>query len=210
MDEYQTTVNVFDKFADKYQEKYMDFEFYFDTYDIFCDLIEKKNADIFEIACGPGNITKYILNKRPDFIVRGIDAAPGMVDLARKNIPTAMFEVMDCRNISSITAMFDAIVCGFCLPYLCKDDAAQLICDMRSLVRKDGTLYLSTMEDDYENSGFQTSSTGDQVYTYYHQFDNLETFLASSGFQVINVKRKQFPAKFGNPATDLFIYAKAI
>ena len=36
MDEYKITVSTFDKLADKYQAKYMDFDFYIDTYDTFC------------------------------------------------------------------------------------------------------------------------------------------------------------------------------
>ena len=210
MDKYEITVSTFNKLADKYEAKYMDFDFYFDTYDTFCDLVTKSTPRVFEIGCGPGNITKYLLKKRSDFKVHGIDLAPNMVSLACQNNPNSRFEVMDSRTICSIKDTYDAIMCGFCTPYLSKSDVSKLIKDMRKLLNVEGVLYLSTMEDEESKSGFQTSSAGDQVYINYHQFDFLKSELESNGFEIIKFKRKQFPVESGEPTTDLFIYAKAI
>ena len=209
MDKYEITVDTFNKLAGKYQEKYMDFDFYFDTYDTFCDLVSNDKAAIFEIACGPGNITKYLLKKRPGFKIEGIDLAPNMVELARANNPTASFHVLDSRDISSVNRKFDAVMCGFCTPYLSKEDVAQLIIDIRALLKADGILYLSTMEDDYEKSDFQTSSDGDRVYLHYHKLDFLKLHLEANRFRIIDIKRKAFPIENGTPATDLFVFAQA-
>ena len=209
MDKYEFTVDTFNKLAGKYQEKYMDFEFYLDTYDAFCDLISNDNAAIFEIACGPGNITKYLLKKRPDFKIEGIDLAPNMVELARANNPTASFHVLDSRDISSIDRKFDAVMCGFCTPYLSKEDVAKLIADIRALLKTDSILYLSTMEDDYEKSDFQTSGDGDRVFIHYHQLDFLKLHLDANRFRIVDIKRKAFPVENGPPTTDLFVFAQA-
>ena len=210
MDKYEITVSTFNKLANEYQAKYMDFDFYFDTYDKFCDLVTERNAKVFEVACGPGNIARYLLKKRSDYQIHGIDLSPNMVALANKNNPSAVFEVMDSRNISTVHKEFDAIVCGFCIPYLSKSDVMKLIKNMREILKVGGTLYISTMEGEDNKSGFQTSSDGNQVYIYYHQYDQLEKNLKSNGFKVVNVQRKQFPVENGEPTTDLFIYAKAV
>jgi len=209
MDKYEITVDTFNKLAEKYQEKYMDFELYFDTYDTFCDLISNDRAAIFEIACGPGNITKYLLDKRPGFKIEGIDLAPNMVELARANNPTACFHVLDSRDISSVNRKFDAVMCGFCTPYLSKEDVAKLITDIRALLKTDGILYLSTMEDDYEKSGFQSSSEGDRVFIHYHPLDFLKLNLDENRFRIIDIQRKAFPVENGTPTTDLFVFAQA-
>lgn len=39
----------------------MDLDLYNDTYDAFCQAVYKPGARIFEIGCGPGNITRYVL-----------------------------------------------------------------------------------------------------------------------------------------------------
>jgi 2-polyprenyl-3-methyl-5-hydroxy-6-metoxy-1,4-benzoquinol methylase len=209
MDKYEITVGTFNKLADKYQEKYMDFDFYFDTYDQFCELVTNDCATVLEIACGPGNITRYLLSKRPDFRIDGIDLAPRMVELAKANNPTANFRIMDTRAISAINKKFDAVMCGFCAPYLSSEDVVRLIADVHALLKKDGILYLSTMEDDYEKSGFQTSSDGDQVYIHYHQSEYLSHHLEANGFKIIDIKRKAFPVDKGIPVTDLFVFAQA-
>jgi len=210
MNKHQITIATFDKLADRYQQKYMDFEFYFDTYDKFCELVENDRAAILDIGCGPGNISRYLLNKRPGFRIDGIDLAPRMVELARANNPTASFEVMDSREIASIRKKYDAVISGFCTPYLDADEVAKLLADVRALLDKGGIFYLSTMEDAYEKSAFQTSESGERVYIYYHQLDFLEHHLAANGFRIVDIMRKAFPAEYGPPATDLFVFARAI
>ena len=85
--------------------------------DLICNAVIKNKATILEIGCGPGNITKYLLSKRPDFNIFGIDIAPNMIELSKINNPKANFAVMDSRNISTIETKYDAMVCGFCLLY---------------------------------------------------------------------------------------------
>ena len=64
------------------------------------------------------------------------------------------------------------------------------------------------MEDDYEKSGFQISSDGDQVYIHYHQLDFLKLHLDSNRFRIVDIKRKALPVENGIPTTDLFVFAQ--
>ena len=48
MDKNKIAVNVFDKLATLYQEKFMDVNLYGDTFDFFCDIIEKQNAELLK------------------------------------------------------------------------------------------------------------------------------------------------------------------
>src|SRR5690349_5613480 len=129
MDKTKIAVDIFNKHADKYQDKFMYFDLYNDTFDLFCLSIEKQNAEIIELACGPGNITKYILNKRPEFKILGTDLSPNMIKLAEINNPTAEFQLMDCRDIGKLNKKYDAILCGFGFPYLSKEEAIKFIKD---------------------------------------------------------------------------------
>ena len=72
MNKIPDSVAIFDKLAELYQTKYMDVSLYNDSLDLFCDCILVENPEILEIACGPGNITKYLLQKRSDFKIYGI------------------------------------------------------------------------------------------------------------------------------------------
>lgn len=210
MNTSQLSIDAFNKRAREYQDKYMDVSLYHDSFDVFCNAIKKENAEILELACGPGNVTRYLLNKRPDFRILGIDLAPNMLDLARKNNPEAGFQLMDCRDIGRINNKYHGIAGGFCLPYLSKEESVQLIRDAAGLLKPDGLLYLSTMEDDYSRSGIQTSSYGDQAYIYYHRADYLVAALEANGFEVIELQRKEYAAPDGTKTTDLVIIARYI
>lgn len=208
MDNNQMSVDVFNKRADLYQEKFMNVDLYQDTFDLFCNSIPRKQADVLEVACGPGNITKYLLEKRPDFNITGTDLAPNMIRLAALNNPAATFQLMDARNIGKINRTYDAVLCGFGFPYLSKEEVITFIADAARLLSATGVLYISTMEDDYSKSGIKRSvSTGDTTYTYYHQADYLMAALTENNFDILLLTRKVYPATDGMLTTDLVIIA---
>jgi ubiquinone/menaquinone biosynthesis C-methylase UbiE len=207
MDKTKVAVRVFNKRANLYQEKFMDVSLYNDTFDLFCDKITKENASILELACGPGNITKYLLNKRPDLKILGIDLAPNMLELAKINNPAAEFKLMDCRDIGTINKKYDAIMCGFCLPYLSKEGAVKLIGDASKILESKGLIYISTMEDDYHKSGIRRGSYGDEIYIHFHQADYLADALIENNFKLIEIQRKDFLNPDGTTTIDLILIA---
>ncbi len=209
MDQYEHTAQTWDQLASSYQDHFMDLDLYNDTYDAFCRLIEKPDARIFEIGCGPGNITRYLLAKRPDFRIEAIDVAPGMVELARKNNPAAQFAVLDAREIDRLPAGFDGIMCGFCLPYLSKTDCEKLVGDCSALLNPGGVLYISAIEGDYGQSDYETSSDGQhRLYVYYYEAEFLETALRSKGFAPAEVIRKPYSKRDGSISTHLVFVAQ--
>jgi trans-aconitate methyltransferase len=208
MDNYQKTFETWDNVAKLYQDKFMDLDLYNDTYDKFCALIRKPNATIFEIGCGPGNITKYLLAKRPDFQIYAIDVAPRMIQLAKANNPTAQFSIMDCREISSLTLEFDAIISGFCMPYLSKEDNAEFLKNCSRLLPQGGIFYFSTIKGNYDNSGFVAASTGDKSYVYYYDEEYLQGKLEENNFELLEVNYKQSPVATGNTVDDMVFITK--
>ncbi|HEX8561897.1 MAG TPA: class I SAM-dependent methyltransferase [Flavobacterium sp.] len=195
MDHYKETADLYHRIAKIYQDKFMDLDLYNGTYDRFCDAVQQPNADIFEIGCGPGNISRYLLAKRPDFKLDAIDIAPKMIELAQANNPSANFSVMDCRQIEKIDKSYDGIVCGFCLPYLSKDDCRKLIADAAKLLRINGIMYLSFVDDDYSRSGYQYDSSGTQKYHFfYHEQGYLKNFIEDSNMKLLEVLSVPYPS----------------
>lgn len=194
MDKTKLTVDTYNQVAQAYQDKFMDLDIYNATYDRFCDRVAKQHPAIFEIGCGPGNITRYLLTKRPDFKIEAIDLAPNMIKLAQINNPAADFKVMDCREIDTITSRYDGIMCGFCMPYLSKEECMKMIRDSAVLLNSKGILYCSVVEDAYEKSGLVTSSNGEhQVYIYCHEAVYLKQAFDENGFEQVDEFRISYP-----------------
>jgi len=206
MNHSKIAVGIFNKLAIDYQQKFMDVSLYHNSLNLFCDAIKKENPEIIELACGPGNITKYLLEKRRDFKILATDLAPNMIELAKINNPTVEFKLMDCRAIATLDKKFDGIVFGFGMPYLSKEEAIQFIAAAGQKLNKNGILYISTMEDDHSKSGFKTGSTGDTMYQNFHQADYLSAALEENDFNIIHLERINY---FYNneKTTDLIIIA---
>lgn len=208
MDHSKNAVAVFNKHATVYQEKFMDVGLYAKALTVFCDSIEKQQSKILELACGPGNVTKYLLQKRPDFKILATDLSENMLALARINNPTAIFKALDAREILSLNEKYDGIVCSFLLPYLTNSETKKLIEDCAVMLHAGGLLYISTMQGNYEDSGIQTGSKGDKIYMHYYQEKDLIAFLKENRFKYINTFRKKSTMSNGKGVVDLIVIAQ--
>ena len=198
MDRHNETFDTWNKIADIYQDKFMDLNLYNESYDYICNSVTKRKAKLLEIGCGPGNITKYLLTQRPDFEIFGIDIAPNMVELAKRNNPTASFAIMDSRQISNLDKKYDGIISGFCLPYLSQTESNELIANSYELLNDNGLFYLSFVEGDPQKSDFKVGSGG-RVYFNFHNLEDLKTQLVKTKFDDIKtfkVKYKTSEAEF--------------
>lgn len=207
MDHSKQAVEVFDKLAGLYQERFMDVSAYAAELDAFIDLLPKPSPSILEIACGPGNITRYLLDRLPAARILGTDLAPAMIDLARVNCPEAQFQVMDCRQLHQLNQRFDGVIAGFCLPYLNPQEAECLIRDISELLNEGGSLYLSTIEGEREKSGMKKGSTGDELYQFYYTIEDLQIWMKQYGFRILRQENTTVP---DNPHqdTDLQVIAR--
>lgn len=208
MDKNKLAVDMFNKAASVYEEKYMDVSSYTESLDLLCESIGYKHANILELACGPGNVTKYLIEKCNKYKILGTDLAPAMIELAKVNCPGVKFQILDSREISKLGRTFDAIVSGFCFPYLNKHEVTEFIVSAKQCLNSEGLLYISTMHGHYDKSGTKKSSTtGDEIYFYLYESTFIEKTLISNGFEIIDLKiQSDLTAK--EETTDLIVLAK--
>jgi ubiquinone/menaquinone biosynthesis C-methylase UbiE len=193
----KTTSDSWNKVAKAYENIFMNLDLCDDTYDAFWSEIREIGAKILEIGCGPGNISRNILYRRPDFKWLGTDLSPAMIELARINVSYGEFEIMDARQISRINQKFEGILCGFRIPYLSRTDCIHLIKDCYELLSSGGVLYLSTIEGSYAHSGFEQGSTGDFMYVYYHSETFIINISQKYSFSLLKFFQKTFTKKNG-------------
>ena len=210
MNTFEISIKRFDEFALEYAKNFMNIDSYRKHFDRFCDLIEKRQPKILELACGPGNVTRYLKQRFPDSEIIAIDLAPHMIELAKKVVSGVDFKLMDVRDIKLFDLEFDAIMCSFCLPFLSKSDTELLISDCSQKLNKNGIFYISTMEGDESKAGFEsTSFSGDsKVYFNYHMQQDLNDSLLKNGFSIDYSIRQDYCESNGSITIDLIMIAK--
>jgi cyclopropane fatty-acyl-phospholipid synthase-like methyltransferase len=200
---------VFNRHASQYQNTFLDFDLYHDTYDSFLNLLP-LNATVLELGCGPGNVVRYFLLKRPDLQITGIDLAPEMIRQAETANPGATFRVLDIRDAGAMQETFDAVAGTFCLPYLSVDDVDYFFSNVETLTNDQGVIYLSCMEGPPMRSGFEKTSFtgGDELYITYFERSAIESQLVKNGFRIESFFTKAYPEADGSVTTDLIYIAR--
>lgn len=195
MDPYSETFNTWNKIAAVYRDKFMDLELYNDSYDLFCSYLSKPQAGILDVACGPGNITRYLLHNHPDYKILGTDIAPNMLKIAGEINPSARFTQLDSRQIHLLEPGFDGIICGFGLPYLSTEDTGTFIKHCSDLLNEKGVLYLSFVEGAPDQSGYVSNASGDRCFFFFHTLSHIQEHLARHHFHVYDILHITWPAK---------------
>ena len=205
MENFELSVQRFNEFADEFVRGFMNMEGYSDSINAFCNLIVPGKPRILELGCGPGNVTRLLKARFPEAQITGIDLAPKMIEIARKQLPEVDFRVMDVRDILSLPDTFDAVMCSFCLPFLSKAGAFDLITKCAEKLNPGGVLYVSTMEGDESDAGFEPTSfsAGSEIYFNYHSQQDLKHAFAASGFEIVHFKLQDYPEPDGRKTVDM-------
>lgn len=202
------TFNTWNKIAGLYEQKFMSVSLYDHTYDSFLETLP-ENASVLDIGCGPGNISKFLLDNKPDLNLLGIDMAPGMIALARKNNPRGNFEVMDCKNIKNISLEFNGIISGFVIPYVSHAEMGQFIKDASGLLKNSGNFYVSFVDGNPENSGMISNSEGDRTIFHYHREPDIINLMDRAGLALQKTFYIDYP-KNGKTEIHTVLIAKKI
>lgn len=104
---------------------------------------------ILDLACGPGTLT-YLLARDvlPGGDVVGIDLAPGMIELARREAPPDLplrFELMDMEDLRFPDGEFDAAACGHGLSFV--PDLLRALTEARRVVKAGSRMAASVPVD---------------------------------------------------------------
>lgn len=202
------TVSTFDKFADRYAEKYFNLDIYDSYLERFANQIEPRGASVFDLACGPGNISAYLARKRPDLKLVGVDLSEAMVEQARSRVPSAEFLVKDCRELSGLDRVFDASAFAFGLSYLADNDVKRFFASLNTTLSDTAVLYLSTITGESSWSGYESTSTGDQIYIVYRSVSDVMKMVEREGYKIDFKEVVASPANAPKSTKDLILIAR--
>ncbi len=104
---------------------------------------------ILDLACGPGTLSYRLAHDvSPDGEVVGIDLAPGMIELARREAPPGLpvrFELMDLEDLRFPDGHFDAAACGHGLQFV--PDLLRALSEARRVIKPGSRMAASVPVD---------------------------------------------------------------
>lgn len=112
-------------------------------------------------------------------------------------------------SITSFMAQQTTAKIGAKLPTAAeKAETNKLMSDMNNMLNEEGICYISTMEDEHNKSGYETSSKGNQVYLHYYEGEYLINELEQKGFEIVELFRKSSVMTNGKEVADLAIISR--
>jgi SAM-dependent methyltransferase len=94
-----------------------------------------------DMGCGPGHVARYLKERGVEVI--GVDLSPAMVDLARQLNPGIEFRQGDMRSLEVEDGSWAGVVAFYSLIHIPPPEVAQVLCELKRVLRPGGTLLVS-------------------------------------------------------------------
>jgi SAM-dependent methyltransferase len=196
------TIEAYNNSAKEFLEKIATLANYNDSYDYLVNILH-ENDNILDLACGPAQISKYIIQKI-DVNVTGVDLSSEMLKIAKNNIPNGIF-IEDSIITYRANIFYDLIIIGFGIPYLNNEQTVKCIENSVSLLKMNGHIYISFMDGNI--SGFEKTSFGgdNNFYIYYHKKEKIKDILEKNEIKIIKEYVMDYKEADGRITKDIIL-----
>jgi SAM-dependent methyltransferase len=203
----EKTIEAYNNSAKEFSEKIGTLTNYNNTYDFLVNLLH-ENDNILDLACGPAQISKYIVQKI-GVNVTGVDLSNEMLKIAKNNIPNGIF-IEDSIITYKANIFYDLIIIGFGIPYLDNEQTIKCIENSISSLKKDGYIYISFMDGNI--SGFEKTSFGrsNNFYIYYHKQEEIKNILEKSKVETIKEYVIDYKEADGRITKDIILIGEKV
>lgn len=176
-DKNKKTVEAYNKNPQFYADKFDSYGIRLEDIDRALKLNESKSNLVLELGCGNGRDAQYIVSKVGVGNYIGIDASAGLIELARKKVPNAMFHVKDMRNIETTESdytvdKFGVIFSFASLLHMKREEMVEIIEKCHKMLKNGGILLISTKYGEYKEE--KITNLGEEKYYYFYKPEDFE------------------------------------
>ncbi|WP_330181011.1 methyltransferase domain-containing protein [Nocardia sp. NBC_01503] len=166
-----------------------------------------SGAKVLDIGCGTGRPTAEVL-VAAGHRVTGCDVSPGMIEIARAQVPAASFEVADLRTLSYPVGSWNAVTAFFPLLQLTRAEIDDALGKFAEWLAPGGIFLLATVPADIENLDIEFMGKPVTVSSYPPQ--EFQRRLTELGLEVVRQRVVEFLPDHPDAITehDLFIAAR--
>lgn len=188
MNKNKLAIDTYNKIANIYTNKY--FEDLVDSpfIDKFLSLLPKASK-VLDIGCGPGNFTKYMLDK--GFDVEGIDLSENMLKIAHHKVPEGKFAMMDMRDLEQGSESFEGLLVAYALIHIPSEDILTTLKGFYKVLKPHGKVLFITQAGEADRIVDEPLMEGEKIFINFFTRNRLAKFLEEAGFGVIFQKEKK-------------------
>lgn len=201
----RTTIDAFSNAAYNYHHTIAKLNNYNQCFDTLLEYLSDDDI-ILDLACGTANISSYLCKQKRLFVT-GFDLSKQMLDIASDELPEATFKQQSIVEFSSIEE-FDAVINGFGIPYLSKDEIVQSIDSSIKVLHRRGVLFFSFMEGDdirIEQPSFDHDA---EILVHYYPISFIEKILTDRGFSIVHQWKLDYNEEDGSVTKDIVLIAQ--
>lgn len=190
-DERARVTAAYDGFADAYAAKFWnEFEYkHFDRIVLGWYASRFSNDEpVLEIGAGPGEVSGYLGELGVNCL--GTDAAPRMVEQARRIFPKIRFEVEDFFALSFSDETFAGIVAYYAIVNYPLDRVRAVLSEAHRVLKPNGLFLLTFHVFDGETSTSVSRFLEQEIEPitfYYFRVDEVKAVVIEMGFQVVDI-----------------------
>ncbi|RMF55463.1 class I SAM-dependent methyltransferase [Candidatus Woesearchaeota archaeon] len=175
------TIKAYDKFAEHYANHTFEI---IPQYNLYQFINFLKGRNVLDVGCGSGRDIKYLVEE--GFNVIGIDASENMVRQAKKNAKKGRFMVMDIEaKLGFADESVDGIWCCDSLTHVQKKNIQKVIKEFYRVLKKDGVLFVSVREGEYDNLKIMNELGMEKVHVSEFTQPEIESLLLNSEFELL-------------------------
>ncbi len=185
MDKSKLAAKTYDKIAAIYTTQY--FEDLSETFyiDKFLSKLPNK-AKILDVGCGPGQFTKYVLEK--GFLVEGVDYSKSMVKIAREKVPGGVFQHMDMRKMDYKNSSFDGLLVAYSLIHIPSSELSKTLKEFRRIMKPKSYMLVIVQKGEPDRIVDEPLKRGERMFINFFTRKGLVKLISKSGFKVVYSK----------------------
>lgn len=142
----------------------------------------KPSSTILDIGCGSGEpIDKYLIER--GLRVVGVDISEKQVELAKKNISKAIFEVKDMSELRYGEYQVDAVISFYAIFHIPRDKHQELFKKINSFLPTGGYILVTMGVSEWE--GLEDDFHGTKMWWSHYGSEKNRDLIENAGFEII-------------------------